>query len=181
MKNLTCKILLTLALFTAAVMKLPAQSYSVDWFKVAGGGGTSTNSTYFISGTFGQPDAGGPMDGGGFLVVGGFWILFAPVTAPEITSEPVNQAVEMGSNLTLQVAAIGTNTLTYQWLFNGGKLANGSHVSGATNAALILKNVTTANTGSYEVVVTNSLRLGHQHRCHRNRRGVAVHYHATGQ
>ena len=89
------------------------------------------------------------MDGGGFSVVGGFWILFAPVTAPEITSEPVNQAVEMGSNLTLQVAAIGTNTLNYQWRFNGAKLANGPHVSGATNANLTLTNVITANAGSY--------------------------------
>lgn len=156
MKNLTCKILLALALFNAAVMQLRAQSYSVDWFKVAGGGGTSTNSIYSISGTFGQPDAGGPMGGGGFSVVGGFWSLFAPVNAPVITAEPVSQTVEAGSNVTIQVIAIGTNTLTYKWLFNGGKLANGSHVSGATNAALILKNVTTANTGSYEVVVTNS-------------------------
>ena len=155
-KNLTCKILLALGLFTGAVMEVRAQGYSVDWFKVAGGGGTSTNSIYSISGTFGQPDAGGPMDGGGFSVVGGFWGLFAPVTAPEIISEPVNQAVEMGSNLTLQVTAIGTNTLTYQWLFNGGKLVNGSHVSGAANADLTLTNVVTANTGSYQVIVTNS-------------------------
>ena len=148
------KLILLLGLLMPALSN--AQTYSIDWYKIAGGGGTSTNSIYSISGTFGQPDAGGPMDGGGFSVVGGFWGLFAPVTAPEIISEPVNQAVEMGSNLTLQVTAIGTNTLTYQWLFNGGKLVNGSHVSGAANAALTLTNVVTANTGSYQVIVTNS-------------------------
>jgi hypothetical protein len=156
MKNLTCKILLALPLLTGAVVELRGQSYSVDWFTVAGGGGTSTNSTYSISGTFGQPDAGVPMNGGEFSVVGGFWSLFAPVNAPVITTEPVSQTVEEGGNVTLQVTAIGTNTLTYQWRFNGGKLANGSHVSGATNDALILKAVTTANTGSYQVFVTNS-------------------------
>ena len=34
-----------------------AQQYSVDWYKVAGGGGTSTNGQYSVSGTIGQPDA----------------------------------------------------------------------------------------------------------------------------
>jgi hypothetical protein len=35
-----------------------AQSYSIDWYKVSGGGGTSTGATYQVSGTIGQPDAG---------------------------------------------------------------------------------------------------------------------------
>ena len=40
-----------------------AQSYSIDWFKVSGGGGTSTGGTYQVSGTIGQPDASGAMTG----------------------------------------------------------------------------------------------------------------------
>ena len=31
-----------------------AQSYSIDWYKIAGGGGTSTGGTYQVSGTIGQ-------------------------------------------------------------------------------------------------------------------------------
>ena len=38
-----------------------AQQYSIDWYKIAGGGGTSTGGTYAVSGTIGQHDAGGPM------------------------------------------------------------------------------------------------------------------------
>ncbi len=40
-----------------------AQQYSIDWYKVAGGGGTSTGGVYAVSGTIGQPDASTPMTG----------------------------------------------------------------------------------------------------------------------
>ena len=49
-----------------------AQSYSIDWWTVDGGGGTSTGGVYMVSGTIGQPDAG-VMSGGNFTVQGGFW------------------------------------------------------------------------------------------------------------
>ncbi len=52
-----------------------AQQYSIDWYKVAGGGGTSTGGTYSVSGTIGQHDAGGPMTGGNYSLTGGFWAL----------------------------------------------------------------------------------------------------------
>jgi len=32
-----------------------AQSYSMDWHKVAGGGGTSTNGAFAVTGTIGRP------------------------------------------------------------------------------------------------------------------------------
>jgi hypothetical protein len=46
------------------------QNYSIDWYKVSGGGGTSTNSQYAISGTIGQSDASGAMSGGGYSLTG---------------------------------------------------------------------------------------------------------------
>jgi hypothetical protein len=55
------------------------QSYSIDWYKIAGGGGTSTNSQYSVSGTIGQHDAGGPMTGGNYSLTGGFWALISVV------------------------------------------------------------------------------------------------------
>ena len=56
-----------------------AQSYSIDWYKIAGGGGTSTGATYQVAGTIGQPDASGPMTGGSYSLTGGFWSLIAVV------------------------------------------------------------------------------------------------------
>ena len=59
-----------------------AQSYTIDWYKVSGGGGTSTGGTYSVSGTIGQHDAGGPMTGGSYSLTGGFWSLIAVVQTP---------------------------------------------------------------------------------------------------
>ncbi len=58
-----------------------AQSYSVDWFTIDGGGGTSTGGVYSVSGTIGQPDAG-KMSGGNFTIDGGFWGIIAAVQTP---------------------------------------------------------------------------------------------------
>ena len=51
--------------------------YAVDWQTIDSGGGTSTGSTYAVIGTFGQPDAGGPMTGGPYSLNGGFWAIYA--------------------------------------------------------------------------------------------------------
>jgi hypothetical protein len=75
------KIWLLLFILTSAFC-LPAwgQQYSIDWYKVAGGGGASTGATYQVSGTAGQPDASGAMSGGEYSVTGGFWALYAVQT-----------------------------------------------------------------------------------------------------
>lgn len=65
-----------------------AQSSSLDWFTIDGGGGTSTGGVFAMSGTIGQPDAHAqPMTGGNFSLTGGFWSLFAVQTpgAPLLT------------------------------------------------------------------------------------------------
>jgi hypothetical protein len=77
-----------------------AQSYSVDWYKVAGGGGTSTNGQYSVSGTIGQADASSVMSGGNYSVTGGFWALINVVQTPGAP--------------TLYVAQSG-NTVTVYW------------------------------------------------------------------
>jgi len=57
---------------------ISAQSYSIDWFTVDGGGGTSTGGVYSLSGTIGQPDAG-TMSGGNYTIQGGFWSVIAAI------------------------------------------------------------------------------------------------------
>ena len=70
------KLILLLAVMVISSASF-AQPYSIDWYKVAGGGGTSTGGVYSVSGTIGQPDAGGPLTGGNYSVTGGFWSLYA--------------------------------------------------------------------------------------------------------
>src|SRR3954465_9453537 len=75
-------IISVLALLASVTCSLKAQSYSIDWFKVAGGGGTSTGGVYSVSGTIGQHDAGGPLTNGQYSVGGGFWALPTLVQTP---------------------------------------------------------------------------------------------------
>jgi hypothetical protein len=75
---------LVLALgFLCSLLCLPAfAQYAIDWHTMDGGGGTSTGAVYSVSGTIGQPDAGGPMTGGNFSLTGGFWALPQAVQTP---------------------------------------------------------------------------------------------------
>ena len=57
-----------------------AQQYSIDWYKVGSGGGTSTGGAYSLGGTIGQHDAGGPMAGNKYSLTGGFWAPYAVQT-----------------------------------------------------------------------------------------------------
>jgi hypothetical protein len=81
------KLLLFYLLTSAFGLRALGQQYSIDWFKVAGGGGTSTGATYQVTGTIGQPDASGAISGGNYSVTGGFWALYPVQTsgAPPLT------------------------------------------------------------------------------------------------
>ena len=75
-----------------------AQTYSIDWHKIAGGGGTSTGGVYSVSGTIGQPDACGAMSGGNYSVTGGFWALIQVMQTP---GAPALYISGSGSNVTV--------------------------------------------------------------------------------
>ncbi len=89
------KIIAIAALASALVIPASAQ-YSIDWFTIDGGGGTSTGGVYSVSGTIGQPDAGGPMTGGSYSLVGGFWALPFAVQTP---GSPTLSIVPFGAGL----------------------------------------------------------------------------------
>ncbi|HLP76659.1 MAG TPA: hypothetical protein VK327_07020 [Candidatus Paceibacterota bacterium] len=65
-----------------AGLSASAQQYSIDWYKIAGGGGTSTGGIYSITGTIGQHNASAnnALTGGNFSLTGGFWSLQAVQT-----------------------------------------------------------------------------------------------------
>jgi hypothetical protein len=95
MKLVTQALLLGLG-----VVALQAQNYSIDWFKVAGGGGTSTGGVYSVSGTIGQADAG-HLSGGAYTLDGGFWGLIAAVQTPGAPQLRITRTV--------------TNTVVVSW------------------------------------------------------------------
>ena len=98
-----------------------SQQYSIDWYKVSGGGSTGTGGVFTVSGTIGQPDAGGPMTGGNFSLTGGFWSLYAvqtpgaPVLSIKLTTTNTAQ-VYWASPSTGYNLQVNTNLATANWV-----------------------------------------------------------------
>ena len=82
----------------------------------------------------------------------------APLTvspaAPSVTSAPTTQISAPGATATLSVVASGTAPLTYQWRKAGAPLTGNAS---ATTATLSIPGATVADSGSYEVIITNAL------------------------
>jgi hypothetical protein len=126
--------LLMLGLVTA----LHAQSYTIDWYKIAGGGGTSTGGVYSVSGTIGQPDASGAMTGGSYSLTGGFWSLISVVQTAGLPNLIITQ-----SGNSVIVSWPNTSSCTLQQnndlAVPGGWSPSGYHIdtSNGTNSVTI--------------------------------------------
>jgi len=85
------------------------------------------------------------------------YIKSACIGAPSISNQPTSPtATCSGSGTqTLSVIATGDN-LTYQWRKGGVNIANNFTYSGTTTATLTLNNPSTAEAGSYDVIVTGN-------------------------
>ena len=73
-----------------------------------------------------------------------------PPAAPAILTQPQSQIATVGGNATFSVAATGNPAPAYQWRFYN------TNIPGATSSSLTLNSVTTNQSGSYYVVITNS-------------------------
>ncbi len=83
------------SLVLLAAMNALAQSYSLDWFTIDGGGGASTGGVYALSGTIGQPDAG-TLSGGSYTLEGGFW---PGIVVPSTTGAPTLSIQHSGASV----------------------------------------------------------------------------------
>jgi hypothetical protein len=112
--------------------------YAVDWHKISGGGGVSSNGGFQISGTIGQPDAGPAMTGGPYSITGGFWALYA-VQSP-------------GAPL-LRILLTPTNTVMVYWPSpsTGYNLQVNTNLAG-TNWVAPIQSVTDNGTNKYIIV-----------------------------
>jgi hypothetical protein len=101
MKQPILRTLTVMLALLAASVTTTAQSYSIDWHTINGGGGTSTGGMFSVSGTLGQPDAGGPMTNGQYSLTGGFWALPGVIQTPGAP--------------TLHIAATAPGLATISW------------------------------------------------------------------
>jgi hypothetical protein len=96
------------ALALLAFAPMVRAQYSINWYKIAGGGGASSNGQYTVTGTIGQPDAGGAMTGGGYAVTGGFWSLISVVQTAGLPNLTITR---VGNSVIVSWADTGSYTL----------------------------------------------------------------------
>ena len=137
MNNFICFLM-----FATCIGLSPAargQSYSIDWYKVAAGGGTSSNGNFTVSVTIGQPDAtaNSTLTGGNYSLTGGFWSLSAVQTAGYpalfIRLAAPNVAVVSWLNVGSHTLQTNSNLATGSWNNYGGSL---SPTNGTNNVTI---------------------------------------------
>ncbi len=85
-----------------------AQAFTLDWARVAGGGGNSTDGFYALSGTIGQPEAGPALSGGIYSVTGGVQFE-SEGSAPPVTLRIVAvHVLSLGGSPEMQIMVEGT-------------------------------------------------------------------------
>ena len=92
-------LLITAALLTTLLIPIPthAQDYTIDWYKIAGGGGTSAEQNYSLTGAIGQPDAA-TLTGGSYTLEGGF---FPGIIVPSDAGAPTLYIQQTPGNVTI--------------------------------------------------------------------------------
>ena len=87
----------------------------------------------------------------GIRALGYTFVPLADPIGPTITIGPESQAVTNGARVVMNVEAVGTAPLRYQWRFNN------ANINGATNTTFTISNAQPGNAGVYTIVVTNPL------------------------
>jgi hypothetical protein len=113
-----------------ASLNLIAQNFALDWFTIAGGGGTSTGGVYSVSGTIGQPDASGAMTGGNYSLTGGFWSLISVVQTAGLPNLTITQA---GNRVIVSWPDTGSYTLQQNSNLAGGSWTSSVYTITTTN------------------------------------------------
>ena len=125
-----------------------------------GPNGTSLGSAYGDSAATVTRRA--TLSGNHYAVVEDYWASYngnyrltlsgtlTPPSGPRIVSQPMPQAIPIGSSAYFRVEAIGTGPLDFQWR------KNGMDITGANDSTLTLNTVGIADSGAYTVIVHNS-------------------------
>lgn len=107
-----------------------AQTYTIDWYSIDGGGGTSSGGNFTLTGTIGQPDAG-TAAGGNYTLTGGF---MSVVTVIQTPGGPLLNVTRQGNSVIIswpdpstdfvlqETGALATPSVNTSWGNNQGAI-----------------------------------------------------------
>jgi hypothetical protein len=117
-----------------------AQQFSIPWYSITGGGGTSASGPFTLTGSIGQPAIGLSMSGGNFSLTGGFWSIIA--------------AVQTAGAPTLTITVTGPGTAVISWpASSSGYVLQQNSALGTSDWANVTTTVTVVG-GQNEVTVS---------------------------
>jgi alpha-tubulin suppressor-like RCC1 family protein len=73
-----------------------------------------------------------------------------------VASQPASQTVLVGTNALLSITVSAPTQPGFAWLKNGIALTDSSHFSGTTTSSLSISNLQTADSGAYQVIISNN-------------------------
>ena len=106
--------------------------------------GDAATYSVVISNSYGQVSSAGA-------------VLQVNQSAPQLVAQPQSQTVLVGTRVAFPVQATGDGPLYFQWQENGTNLLDGGSLSGSATPTLTLASVVATNTGTYAVVISNSV------------------------
>ena len=93
---------------------------------------------------------------GNTLSMEGVLTVTTGTSAPTIVTHPQGASIQEGGNVTFNVVASGSPTLTYQWYKAPDNTTTGTPISGATSSSYTITNAALAAAGWYYCTVTNA-------------------------
>ena len=112
----------------------------------------STNATYTIPSV-------GPINAGNYSVVVSNWAGSVTTSNASLTVvlSPISQTSYASSTATFTAPSFGPASMNYQWQRNATNLPNSGRISGATNTTLTIAEVSDADAGIYNAVVSDAV------------------------
>lgn len=132
-----------------------SQPFTYQWYKNGTAISNATASTYVINAVAMTDDASYTATVTNSIDTttsdAAVLTVIAALTPPTISTHPISQTITAGNTVTFSVTATASGTLKYQWT------KGGVNIAGATSSSYTIASPTTADSGTYAVLVTNTV------------------------
>jgi trimeric autotransporter adhesin len=151
--------------FTAFGLSSPglARWNGTAWVGVPGLGAQTIDFPYFAMGVHDDGIVAGVPGlylGGSFTSAGGLsaskLARWGPTSGPMIGRQPISLTRDPGADVLFCISAGGSGALSYQWRKGGQSLSDTGRITGTASATLILRDITAADAGSYDCMVSST-------------------------